>query len=146
MQQRQPDLSSQHQDSKLARRYILAQLLATMLLSATLLVYDFTAAYSALTGGLIATLANAWFALKVFRVMPGAAPEILLAAFYAGEIYRFLLTGAMFIIVFVLIKPINIVALLGIYFTIHMTPAMVNAFNRDIQVKKATANIKEKES
>lgn len=146
MQLDQPDLSQQHQDRKLASKYVLVQLFATMLLSTVLLIYDFTVAYSAFTGGLIATLANAWFALKVFRVKSEEAPEVLLTAFYVGEIYKFLLTGAMFVIVFVLIKPLNIVALLGIYFTIHMTPAMVNAFSRDSRLKKAAGNVKEKES
>jgi len=120
----------------------LAQLIATIVLSATLLIYDFTVAYSALAGGLIATLANAWFALKVFRVKSVETPEVLLTTFYVGEIYKFILTGAMFIIVFVLIKPLNVVALLGIYFLIHITPAVVNAFDRDSRVKEDAGNVK----
>lgn len=126
----------------MAHRFILAQLIATIVLSATLLIYDFTVAYSALAGGLIATLANAWFALKVFRVKSVETPEVLLTTFYVGEIYKFILTGAMFIIVFVLIKPLNVVALLGIYFLIHITPAVVNAFDRDSRVKEDAGNVK----
>jgi ATP synthase protein I len=150
MQLDQLDLSQQNQDHKLARRFILAQLLATMLLSAALFAYDYTAAYSALTGGLIATLANALFALKVFRVKSEATPEVLLTAFYVGEISKFILTGTMFVIVFVLIKPLNVVALLGMYLLIHMTPAMVNVFNRDGhvygQINNNAGNVRDKES
>jgi len=139
MQRDQLDLDRLNQERKLASKYILMQLCATILLSAALLIYDFTVAYSALTGGLIATLANAWLALKVFRVNTKAAPGVLLTAFYVGEIYKFILTGAMFVIAFVLIEPLNIVALLAIYFTIHITPAVMNAFNWDGQVKKSRA-------
>jgi hypothetical protein len=52
----------------------------------------------------------------------------------------------MFIIVFVLIKPINVVALLVIYFLIHMTPAVVNVFSRDSLVKENAGNVRNKES
>ena len=126
----------------LALRFILAQLIATIVLSAALLIYDFTVAYSALAGGLIATLANGWFALKVFRVKSKETPEILLTTFYVGEIYKFILTGAMFVIVFVLIKPLNVAVLLGIYFLIHITPALVNAFDREDRVKQDAGNVK----
>jgi ATP synthase protein I len=132
MQQDQLDLSQQNQASHhLAFRFIITQLIVTIVLSAILLVYDYAVAYSALVGGLIATAANAWFAIKVFRVKPTQAPEILLATFYIGEIYKFVFTGAMFIVAFILIKPLNVVALLGTYFFIHMTPAIVNVLSSE---------------
>ncbi len=130
MQQNQLDLS-QKKAGKLVVCFILAQLLTTMVLSAALLIYDYVAAYSALAGGITATLASAWFAIKVFRVKSKETPEILLATFYVGEIYRFVFTGAMFVIAFVLIKPLNVVAFLGLYFLIHMTPAVVNVLNKE---------------
>lgn len=145
MQLDQLDPGQQNQERKLARRFILAQLSATLLLSSVLLVCDKTAAYSALTGGLIATLANGWFAFKVFRVNPEATPEVLLSTFYVGEINKFILTGALFIIAFVLIKPLSVVALLGMYFVIHMTPAIVNAVSREFLINNA-GNVRDKES
>ena len=141
MQQDQPGqvgkTGQQYKDRKLITRYIVVQLILTVLLSVALVIYDFTVAYSALTGGLIATLANAWFALKIFRVKSKASPEVILAAFYVGEIYKFVLTGAMFVIAFVLIKPLSIVALLLMYLTIHLTPAIMSAFDRGNPVKKS---------
>ena len=140
-QQDQRDLSPKKQARQSAARFVLAQLIATMVLSVALLIYDYTAAYSALAGGVIATLANAWFAVKVFRVKANETPETLLATFYVGEIYKFVFTGAMFVIAFVLIKPLNVVALLGIYFLIHMTPAVVN-----VLAKEAVNDARDKES
>ena len=128
MQQNQPEQKQQNQ----ALRFIKAQIVTTFLLSALLLTFDYIVAYSALAGGLIATLANTWFAVKVFRVKSNETAETLLATFYVGEIYKFIFTGAMFIIVFVSIKPISVIALLITYFLIHMTPAVVNVFAKDI--------------
>jgi ATP synthase protein I len=131
VQQDQLDLKHQNQASCYqALRFILTQLAATLVLFAVSLAFDFTIAYSSLTGGLIATLANAWFALKVYRIKPTVAPETLLTTFYVGEIYKFIFTGAMFIMAFALIKPLNVVALLVTYFLIHMTPVLVNVFSK----------------
>ena len=129
-----PDLERLNRASrKQAFRFVLAQLLTAFVLSAILLIFDCVVAYSSLAGGLIATLANAWFAIKVFRVEPTVAAESLLTTFYVGEIYKFVFTGAMFVIAFVLIKPLSVVALLTTYFIVHMTPAVLNVFDRSMQ-------------
>lgn len=142
--QQQRDLQQLEQQNQLSRqqafRFIITQLLATIMLSTMLLVVDRVVAYSSLLGGLIATLANAWFATKVFRVKPTVKAETLLTTFYVGEIYKFIFTGAMFIIAFVLIKPISVVALLVTYFFIHMTPAVVNVLTND-----TISSVKDKE-
>jgi ATP synthase protein I len=128
------ELEYQNQASRQqALRFIITQLIMTLVLSVILLFFGRVVAYSSLVGGLIATLANAWFAIKVFRVKPTVAAETLLATFYVGEIYKFIFTGAMFIVAFVLIKPLSAVALLVTYFLIHMTPAVQNAFGKDCQ-------------
>ena len=113
-----------------ARGFIFAQLATTLILSAILLGWNWpggwTAAYSALTGGMIATLANAWFALKV---LGGKQPEdaaAVLRGFYWGELNKILFTCAMFVAAFVLIRPVNAAALLAVYFFVHMTPSAVN--------------------
>lgn len=105
--------------------FIFAQLAVSVVFSALLLFYDGLAAYSALAGGLIATLANTWFAVKVFGEKRVNEPVIQLRALYTGEIYKIVLTGALFIIAFVMIRPINAVTLLITYFVVHMTPAVV---------------------
>lgn len=128
MQKDQLDLSTQHRQSKRqAIIYIRSQLILTIAISTILLFLDVVMAYSALTGGLIATIASAWFAYKVFRVSPDSAAQTMLASAYVGEIYKIILTGALFICAFVLIKPVNAAALLITYFVIHMTPAVVSA-------------------
>ena len=128
MQHDQLDLTQQHQQSKKqAFIFIKAQFLITLLITAICLFFDVVVAYSALTGGIIAAVASAWFAYKVFRLSPDSAAESMVASAFMGEIYKVILTGALFICAFVLIKPISAVTLLITYFIVHMTPAMVSS-------------------
>ena len=134
----QQDQLEQKQENQVLR-FIKAQFVVTIILSAVWMIVGYTAAYSALAGGLIATVANAWFAVKVFRKksngksieLPIETAETVLTTFYVGEIYKFIFTGAMFFMAFVLIKPISAIALLATYFLIHLTPAVVNIFMQD---------------
>ena len=128
----QQDQSEQKQKNQVLR-FIKAQFVVTIILSAVWMIVGYTAAYSALTGGLIATMANAWFAVKIFRKKSKETEtaETVLTTFYVGEIYKFIFTGAMFFMAFVLIKPISAIALLATYFLIHLTPAVVNIFMQD---------------
>ncbi len=59
MQQDQPEQKQENQ----VLRFIKAQFVVTIILSAVWMIVGYTAAYSALAGGLIATVANAWFAV-----------------------------------------------------------------------------------
>ncbi len=138
MQHDQLDLTQQHLQSKQqAIRFVKSQLVITIVISAILLIFDSVMAYSALTGGLIATIATAWFAYKVFRVSPDNAAVTMLASAYMGEIYKIILTGALFICAFVLIKPISAAALLITYFVIYMTPVLVSV--REDRAEKSSA-------
>jgi len=118
--ERQNELSK-----KQALSYIKVQIALTAA-TALLYFYDNVVAYSALTGGLIATTANAWFTYKVFRVGPASAAQAMLASVYVGEVYKIVLTSALFICAFLLITPINAFALLISYFFIHISPIVVN--------------------
>jgi len=145
MQYDRPNLNQQHLQSKQqAVTFIWSQLILTIILSALWLIFDGVKAYSALTGGMIATVASAWFAYKVFRVSPDSAAVTMITSAYTGEIYKILLTGALFICAFVLIRPVSALALLITYFVIHMTPALVSVIS-DAGNGAGTINQKTKE-
>ena len=110
--------------------YVIPQLIVTLVVSALLLFVSYVAAYSALTGGLIATVTSAWFALKIFASRKTNDPAKELQTFYLAEINKIVMTGAMFIAVFVLIKPVNGAALLAVYFLVYITPAVVDAIQQ----------------
>jgi ATP synthase protein I len=142
MQHDRPDLNQQHlQSKKQAFTFIWSQLILTIVISAIWLYFDGVMAYSALTGGMIATVASAWFAYKVFRVSPDSAAVTMIASAYTGEIYKIILTGALFICAFVLIRPVSALALLITYFVIHMTPALVSVIS---DAGNGASTIKEK--
>ena len=126
--------SINRETARQARGFIIAQLATTLILSAILLGWNWpggwTAAYSALAGGMIATVANAWFAIKVLGGRQPQEPAAVLRGFYWGELNKILFTCAMFAAAFVLIRPVNAAALLAVYFFVHMTPAAVNILSR----------------
>jgi len=111
--------------------YLIAQLVLSLSATALLILYDSVSAYSALTGGMIATVSNAWFTYRVFTVGATSAASAMLASVYVGEIYKIMLTGALFVCAFVLIEPINALALFASYFLVHITPLLVNVFDND---------------
>ncbi len=123
-----------------ALKLVLTQAIVTLIIAASLLLFKdgATLAYSALAGGAIAALANGWFALKVFgRRRKGevdAATE--LRAFYWGEINKLVLTGALFVAAFVLIRPVSGAALIAAYFMVHMTPFVVSVFIKQQHTQK----------
>jgi ATP synthase protein I len=116
-----------------ALTYLVAQFALSLLLSALLLVYDIVSAYSALTGGMIATVASAWFTWRVYRVGATSAASAMLASVYVGEVYKLVLTGALFVCAFVLISPLNAPALFLTYFLVHITPLLVSIFDPNVE-------------
>jgi len=110
--------------------YVIPQLILTAVVSAALIFVSVTAAYSALAGGLIAIVTSTWFALKVFTARRTIEPAVELRSFYWAEINKIVLTGAMFVTVFVFIKPVNGAALLAVYFFVYITPVVVDVIKQ----------------
>ncbi|MDH5484176.1 MAG: ATP synthase subunit I [Gammaproteobacteria bacterium] len=113
------------------RRILLIQLGASIVLPAVVLVIDPVLAWSALSGGMIATLANAYLGWKIFSRQQEAKPEQILAKFYGAEVGKIILTVMLFVAAIVMIKPLNIVALMGMYFLNTMIPWLASLFVDD---------------
>jgi ATP synthase protein I len=120
---------------KKAFRLVLWQFVVTLFLTAALWLYEvittveptLVLTVSGLVGGMIAAITGAWFAYRVFAVdVTGAQPERIVRSFYWGEINKLLLTGALFITAFVLIRPIDGAVLIAVYFIVTMTPFAVS--------------------
>ncbi|MDH5472093.1 MAG: ATP synthase subunit I [Gammaproteobacteria bacterium] len=113
------------------RRILMIQLVATVALSVTLLVLGTVYVWSGLTGGLIATLANAYFAWKVFAKQQESEPEQILATYYRAEVSKIILTVMLFAGAIVIIKPLNMIPLIGVYLVNTMIPWLVSYFDDD---------------
>ena len=84
----------------------------------------------------IATIATAWFAIKVFGVKLDQDPVNILRTLYLGEINKILITVSLFIAAFVLIRPVNAAALIAVYFLVYLIPFIINVFFDDETYKE----------
>ena len=76
-----------------------------------------SAAIGALAGGVIVWLPNCYFAYRAFRYRGARAARQIVGSFYAGVAGKIVLTSALFVLVFVNLKPLNAPAVfIGVIF------------------------------
>jgi len=90
---------------------LLWQLLVSLALALVLLFFGTVEAYSALLGGLICVIPNAYLAGRLLMKSGAGDSRVFLRAAFTGEVIKLLLTGALFAVVFVNIKPLNVLVL-----------------------------------
>lgn len=83
-----------------ALQTVAAQLLVTLAISALALAINTQVAISLFAGGIICVTANLWLALVAFRPALGAPTQKILAAFYVGELGKFVITALLFLLAF----------------------------------------------
>ena len=113
------------------KRILLMQFAAAIVISGLLLVFNTTWFWSALIGGMTATLANAYFAWKVFAKQQETEPGKILATYYGAEVSKIILTIMLFVAAIIMLKPLNIIALMGMYLFNQFTPWLVSFFWND---------------
>lgn len=86
-------------------------------------IFDRLAGFSMLLGGLIALLANVYFAFKAFRYFGARSVQAIVQSFWAGEMGKLILTAALFALVFVAVKPLQPLALFTGYLLVLGTGA-----------------------
>ena len=93
------------------KQILFGQTLITLLLPMALLPLNIMAAYSALLGALICLIPNAYFARRVFKHRGALAAQEIVRAFYVGEAIKLALTAGLFALVFIHIKPLDVLML-----------------------------------
>jgi ATP synthase protein I len=96
-------------------RITLAQLAILVLLCLILLASDKVRAYSVFSGGLIAILPQAYFAVLAFRWRGARSARAIAHSSYVGQVGKFLLSVAGFAAVFVALRPIDAPAVFAGY-------------------------------
>ena len=115
-----------------ARRLMLIQFGVSILISCIAVwVYSTTAAYSAILGGLVCVVPNAYFARSLFFHSGARAAKQIVSGFYRGEALKLMLSAALFTLVF---KCFNIHPL--IFFIAYIAAQMVFWFAPLIIVNK----------
>lgn len=93
-------------------QFLWAEALVTLAVAGASLGFGVEAAYSALLGGMISLVPDAYFACRVFRRYPGKSPAESAALMLRAEIVKLTLAVLMFAGVFALSAALNVVALI----------------------------------
>ena len=103
------------------------QLFVMLLVASLCLLIDFAAAYSAILGGLICFIPGLYSGFRIQRKIGddnnGLAPVLI------GELGKLILTIALFIAVFVLVKPLDAVSFFGTFVALQLVYIAVPLFN-----------------
>ena len=108
-----------------ARKLVVSQLAVTLIAALLLLVAGWIYAMSGLIGGAIATVANAVFARRVFVRYRAQEPGKLLGKLYGAELQKLLLTGVLFALIFIWIRPLSAGALFSVYLLVQLMPVLM---------------------
>lgn len=102
------------------------QLLLLLVFCGTLAVLmGWVSAYSLLIGGLISALPGAVFAKKVFRYRGARSTQLIVREMYIGEALKLVLMGAGFAVSFIVVEPLNVMALFSGFVLAHITGVLV---------------------
>lgn len=71
------------------------------------------AGYSAVLGGLVGVIPSAFLGARMMAVSQSGNPRKMLNATYVGEAFKWLLTFGLFVLVYLLVTPLNEGALLA---------------------------------
>lgn len=88
-------------------RINLAQLVLLVPISLGLLAMDRVIAYSVFSGGMVAIVPQAYFAVLAFRWRGAQSASAIARSSYVGEIGKFVLSIAGFALVFAVVRPID---------------------------------------
>jgi len=115
------------------RVIVLLQIGVGLAIGLLLLLFGKGVAVSGLIGGLIAALANGYFAYRSFTRYRAQEPGRILQRMFGAEIQKLLLTGLMFVLAIVYITPLSMGALLGSYLFVQLVVPLAVIFYQDKQ-------------
>lgn len=107
----------------------MVQLIATFIASASFLLLSWVAAYSALLGGLICVVPNAYLAERLTRT-DGLTREQKIGRWMQGETGKIIQSAILFALVFAWVKPLDppllFLTFVGIQLLHLLVPVLVN--------------------
>jgi ATP synthase protein I len=100
-------------------RIVWFQLIGTLIAALALLLLDHVWAYSVFLGGLVCVIPNAFLAQRFVSAV-GLEQGRAFRRLIAGEAGKLLLTAALFVLVFVLVEPLQMLWFFGALFTVQL--------------------------
>jgi ATP synthase protein I len=100
-----------------------------MLIVVTVLVWQWqmVVARSMLLGGAVYLLPQTWFAWQAFRFQGARSAFSMVRAFYRGEAGKYILTAALFAVVFATVRPLDVPAMFGAYIGLMVINVVMTA-------------------
>lgn len=108
-----------------AKRILLIQSMVALLAALVAVAIDLTAGISAFIGGATVTISNGLFALLVFGRYRAQEADKLVFRFYGAELIKLGAIVAIFAMVFLWVKPLNLLALFGAFFLVQVLPPLL---------------------
>ncbi len=96
-------------------RIVIAQFVATLLISASFLIIDQITAWSALLGGLVCVIPGVYVLLFSSWRRPQAAEGTGLGIILGGEAGKYGLSILLFVLVFTLVQPLDPLVFFGVF-------------------------------
>jgi len=93
------------------KKVALYQIALLLPAAVALLGWNAVVAYSALLGGLIQIIPQAWFARQALRYAGARRVQSIVSAMYWGETGKVVLSAVLFTATFLLVSPLNVGAL-----------------------------------
>lgn len=112
-------------DAHRAKRILVAQAVATLVVTLVGLLFGPRVGLFAFIGGVTALLANALFAYWVFGRYRAAEPGKLVSQIYGGELLKLVFIAAAFAAVIIWLKPLSPLALFGAFFVVQVLPPLL---------------------
>jgi len=112
-------------DARRAKRILIAQAVATLVVTLVGLIFGPREGLFAFMGGATATGANALFAYWVFGRYRAAEPGKLVGQFYGGELLKLAFVVIAFAAVIKLFDPLSPLALFGAFFVVQVLPPLL---------------------
>jgi len=88
-------------------------------------IHSFEAGYSALLGGLSSAIPNSYLIWRSFRYRGARSVSQVVQSFYQGESGKFMLTIAMFAVIFSQVDPLIPWALFGVFIIVQFSHVMM---------------------
>lgn len=101
-------------------RILAVQCMLMVLIAIGCLAIDWVTSYSSALGGLVCILPGVYAAIRTLREAPSEITPIV-----AGELGKLALSIAMFIVVFVLIQPLNVLSFFGTFIGLQLIYVVV---------------------
>ena len=112
-------------DARRAKRILIAQAVATLVVTLVGLIFGLREGFFAFVGGATATGANALFAYWVFGRYRAGEPGKLVGQFYGGELLKLAFVVIAFAAVIKLFDPLSPLALFGAFFVVQVLPPLL---------------------